>query len=407
MTWDYKFKFKVNPDAPRFNLNFTRGYIGAVKIVGLPVMGAITQDQINAAVNAYIADHPGALIGLTEDVKQALLQIAEKIAYIDEHGQDYYDALHDALYPQTLVSITATYTPSGTIYTTDTLDDLKPDLIVTGNWSDGTTTTIPETDYTLSGTLTAGTSTITVTYEGFTDTFTVSVVAGYVTDGLVAYWDGIDNTGTSHDAAATTWVDKVQGFTFSFQNSNGRAWNANNLQLSSGHRGLKTASRLWSTYEDCTIEYVIEPAAVASKVVGMFDPNSSASTMPSGTNARQLVVYNDNTVGFFATTHTTYSLPAGVSDITQLKKVVGIYHNYTISDAYINNASVSLSGNTHSFGQFGPNNFRLGEWSNVSGSNTAPFYGKIYAVRYYNRALTAEEITQNYNFDVSYYGLGS
>lgn len=63
---------------------------------------------------------------LTEDVKQALLQIASKVAYIDEHGQDYYDALETALYPDaSLVSISAVYTQSGTVYDTDSLDSLK------------------------------------------------------------------------------------------------------------------------------------------------------------------------------------------------------------------------------------------------------------------------------------------
>ena len=49
--------------------------------------------------------------GLTEDIKQALLQLAAKVAYVDDDGQDYYDDLYDALYPPappaTLVSISA------------------------------------------------------------------------------------------------------------------------------------------------------------------------------------------------------------------------------------------------------------------------------------------------------------
>lgn len=198
--------------------------------------------------------------GLTEDIKQALLQIAEKVAYIDDDGQDYYDALHSALYPPkpatgislnqsalsfgtlgttqqltatvtpadssdavtwtssnqsvatvsssglvtsiaygtatitatagsvsatcsvtiaqaTLTSISAVYTQSGTVYDTDSLDSLKNDLVVTATWSDSSTSTVASTDYTLSGTLTAGTSTITVTYSGKTTTFTVTVSA--------------------------------------------------------------------------------------------------------------------------------------------------------------------------------------------------------------------------------------
>lgn len=192
--------------------------------------------------------------GLTADIKNALLQIARKVAYIDEHGQDYYDDLYDALYEvtgltldvtsislgtigatsqitattvpsgaavtwassdtsvatvnnglvtavgygsatitasagnltaqcsvviaqATVTSISAVYTPSGTIYETNipALDTLKSDLVVTAHWSNGTTSTV--TDYALSGTLSAGSNTITVSYGGQTTTITVTVVA--------------------------------------------------------------------------------------------------------------------------------------------------------------------------------------------------------------------------------------
>lgn len=114
--------------------------------------------------------------GLSEDIKQAMLQIAEKVAYIDEDGQDYYDALYNALYPPAdLVSISAVYTQTKTVYITDDLDKLKSDLVVTAHMSDSTTRTV--TAYTLSGTLTVGTSTITVSYSGKTTTFSVTVSA--------------------------------------------------------------------------------------------------------------------------------------------------------------------------------------------------------------------------------------
>jgi len=123
--------------------------------------------------------------GLTEDVKQALLQIAAKVAYIDADGQDYYDALEGALYPPAgLESISAVYTQSGTVYNTDTLDSLKSDLVVTAHYSDQTTETV--TTYVLSGTLTVGTSTITVTYGGKTTTFNVTVSR---LDNSIYSWD--------------------------------------------------------------------------------------------------------------------------------------------------------------------------------------------------------------------------
>lgn len=212
------------------------------------------QTQLNGLDTRVTAlETGGGGSGLTDDIKTALLQIAEKVAYIDAHGQDYYDDLYEALngsstrsvllvlshvsssntqstvevgdsYTTTLTastnytlntvsvsmggvdvtattyssgtvsipsvtgnivitatavlaaqSITATYTQSGTVYDTDSLDSLKADLVVTANYAGGTSETVPASDYTLSGTLTAGTSTITVSYAGLTTTFNVTV----------------------------------------------------------------------------------------------------------------------------------------------------------------------------------------------------------------------------------------
>lgn len=73
------------------------------------------------------------------------------------------------------IAISAVYTQSGTVYDTDSLDVLKADLVVTAEYADSTSAVV--TDYTLSGTLTDGTSTITVTYRNLTDTFDVTVTS--------------------------------------------------------------------------------------------------------------------------------------------------------------------------------------------------------------------------------------
>ncbi|NLK72497.1 MAG: hypothetical protein GX285_05725, partial [Clostridiales bacterium] len=65
----------------------------------------------------------------------------------------------------------------GAIYPSTNLDSLKNYLTVTVTNNDGSTEDLSDTDYTLSGTLAEGTSTITVTYLSFTDTFNVTVTA--------------------------------------------------------------------------------------------------------------------------------------------------------------------------------------------------------------------------------------
>lgn len=173
---------------------------------GLPVeqLGYTIYDLMDAAQTISGS-------GLTEDIKQALLDCFAHVAWTDEHGQDYYDALEEALYPPAnLVSISAVYTQSGTVYPTTSLDDLEEDLVVTATYSDSSTETV--TTYTLSGTLSVGTSTITVTYEGKTTTFTVtvtavptlsSITAVYTQSGTVYDTDSLDSLKTDLVVTAT------------------------------------------------------------------------------------------------------------------------------------------------------------------------------------------------------------
>lgn len=116
-----------------------------------------------------------AATSIPDNVKQALLACFENVAWATEDGQQYYDALEESLYPPAgLLSVSAVFEQGETIiYDTDSLDVLKPMLTVTANYDNGTSKTV--TDYTLSGTLTVGTSTITVSYGGKTTTFDVVV----------------------------------------------------------------------------------------------------------------------------------------------------------------------------------------------------------------------------------------
>ena len=85
-----------------------------------------------------------------------------------------FAACNDEDDPKSITSISVVYTQGEEVVDTNTsLDELKNSIVVTLQYSDGTTETI--TDYTLSGTLTEGESVITVSYKGFEKTFTVNV----------------------------------------------------------------------------------------------------------------------------------------------------------------------------------------------------------------------------------------
>ena len=135
------------------------------------------------AWKAYVSDIGS---GLSDNAKQALLNCFMHVAWIDEHGQDYYNVLANEFYPSP-TSITATFNPGqNKIYDTDALDSLKQYLTVTGMYSDGSTRVI--NDYSLSGTLAYGTRTITVAKGEISATFNVSV------EYLTVEWDYTDGS---------------------------------------------------------------------------------------------------------------------------------------------------------------------------------------------------------------------
>lgn len=111
---------------------------------------------------------------LSDEVKQALLNCFEHVAWTNANGQQYYNELEEALYAVTY--ITAVYTQTETVYETENIDNLKENLVVTAYYSDGRFITVNPNYYELFGELQSGISTITVSYGGKTTTFEVNVV---------------------------------------------------------------------------------------------------------------------------------------------------------------------------------------------------------------------------------------
>lgn len=166
-------------------------------------MSTIDTIRING-INYNIGGGSGT--GLTDNIKSALDQLSQKVAYIDNNGQNYYDALHSALYPPANLSyITCVYTQSGVVYDTASLDSLKSDLVVTAHYDNGTTQTV--TTYTLSGTLTEGTSTITVAYGGKTTTFNVTVSTFSTAPRIAEYDKVIHSDGQTKDKTGACYTE--------------------------------------------------------------------------------------------------------------------------------------------------------------------------------------------------------
>ena len=156
---------------------------------------------ISGTPNTFI--RAGGRSGISNAVKEALLDCFEHVAWIDDDGQVYYQALYDALYARTLTSITAVFEQGqAVIYDDDTLDDLKQYLTVTANYDDGTSAII--TTYTLSGTLNPGTSSIQVSYENKKAYFNVTVMHR---PGVVTITNTLNGCTTSNNASSMTEGD--------------------------------------------------------------------------------------------------------------------------------------------------------------------------------------------------------
>lgn len=351
-----------------------------MSIKGFSIGGVTQKYDYNALDNIPEVE------GLSEEAKQALLQLAQKVAYIDDQGQTYYQALYNALYPpEELVSISAIYTQSGTVYDTDSLDSLKTDLVVTAVYSDSSTATVPSADYTLSGTLTAGTSTITVSYSGKTTTFQVTVTheAWYVTDGLLMLLDGEKNgVNGAHETALTTWVD---------QSGNGYNWTNSGATVNAKSIAFANPSYL-------TMAQAL-PAGVKTIEIVMSTPHSSGAMILAGFgDAKPGNIQMGTGDGMLFHTGTSKT---GWSKITAAWAGIHAYSCVGSSRGYRDGvdafASISVSSSW-------PNTTpRIGLYN---GSGTNQFLGEIYCLRLYNRELTEEELLANYAVDAARFGIG-
>ena len=187
----------------------------------------------------------------------------------------------------TLTSISAVYTQSGTVYNTDTLDSLKDDLVVTAHYGDTTTATVPSADYTLSGTLEVGTSTIVVSYGGKTATFNVTVTQHEVWD---YEWYSTSGTVPPNMVVAQTPTFAPNNEYMEVKVTNGTALDFNHVGAARIVAELATVSGAYNNNP----QFVINTATKAG-AKWFINSDSNISANCSGTNAE---VYTP-TVGDF------------------------------------------------------------------------------------------------------------
>lgn len=261
---------------------------------------------------------------LSDEVKQAILDAFEQVAWVTNQGQTYYNALADLFFPtKTLTSITAVYTQPGTVYDDASLDSLKANLVVTAHYDDNTSAVV--TNYTLSGTLSVGTSTVTVTYQSKTTTFSVTVTARPTVANITATYtqSGTVYTTDSLDSLKSDLVVKAV-----YTDTTEDTLNASDYTLS----GTLTAgtSTITVTFQTFTTTFTVtvtemQVYSITNSLTGCSSSNNATSANDGSSYSATITESTGYTL-----TGATVSVTMGGTDITSTA-----YNNGTISIASV------------------------------------------------------------------------
>lgn len=126
--------------------------------------------------------------GLSNAVKSALLTCFQNVAWANEHGQDYYDDLEDAMYG-TFPRITATFEKGNhTVYVGSALSTIIPYLtVVYYETSTSAGRTLTSSEYSLTGDLSSEINRIQVSYQDLSVNIVVTAEASGVPSGYTPY----------------------------------------------------------------------------------------------------------------------------------------------------------------------------------------------------------------------------
>jgi len=224
--------------------------------------------------------------------------------------------------------------------------------------------------------------------------------SSYVQDGLVCWYDGIYNTVSGHDKNATVWQDLTgnnnNGTLKNINNTDDSGWTSNSLILD-GIDDWVQMTQIPASEDGITVEIV-------AKVLDVSE----------GSQENYICNYESDGIGILKNSNK-------VQGVIHTGKYINIYDqkNVKISQIYSMSTGIDSKNKTIYFstnsniqkedfnGQYSePQNntvFVIG--TNPSGnesildSSEAMANIEVYSIRIYNRSLTADEISKNYEED--------
>ena len=215
----------------------------------------------------------------------------------------------------------------------------------------------------------------------------------YVTDGLIAMWDGIWNVGGGvHDAGSSVWKDLVGSNDMSLSAS-GITFGQDSIVCEQG--GYAAMSASISSF--LTMEAVLSFDSVGSGRIA-FSPVYTDNGYDG--KDRWIALRANGTVNFcgFGKYIEGFGVGAARYVACEYSQAEAVANNDIVS-AFLDGsaAQISTTGGGYGFGR--------ARCLGVSPQSSYYFAGKIHSVRLYSRALDSDEIESNYLVDKERFNL--
>ena len=234
----------------------------------------------------------------------------------------------------------------------------------------------------------------------------------YVQEGLVAQWDGIDNTGTgAHSTTATTWVDRIGNRSSTRVNTKGSggSWGDNCYV-----EGASASSCFWC--QDDALKALIQSGELTVEIfcchtavpaAGAYEDWLGFGSAAASRWLKLDIRMGDSPAPLFGGLQyrkSGWGAEAAIPDNDVFAWGADPHYGVIVCTKSGDTYTATLYGNgankvhTVSYGTNAPTDglFTIGGFA--KGGN--PLYNaKIYSVRLYSRPLTADEIVRNYEVD--------
>lgn len=229
---------------------------------------------------------------------------------------------------------------------------------------------------------------------------TIPTARDYVQNGLVAMWDGIENAGWGvHDPNATVWKELISGTDCTYSDANGTPnWVAN------GWESVVTDGKYFNAFypdglaKHHTLQFVITKSTANYPTRGII---CGAYSLSGGNSCNFEYTPSNSTNGIFRAYYAgspVFATPA-VWELGLPSAFSVIYDNSTYSILQgIDGAATATS----IYNRLVQSPMRIGADQRAA---TFTFGGVIHSIRFYNHALTAEEIAANYAIDKERFNL--